>query len=258
MPIRRTRRPAGWPGRSPPARRRDDQPAPLAETTGPPRVRAAARHPADRPGQQRPGRPDARIDVGGSGELRRGGDRLRSAVGPAVRARRRRPRCSATSRRCSSWSPSCTRWSTATSWPSAGCRSPSSRHDRAVAELRQHRIRRDRLIAWLASREAEVPVARARVRADGRAAGRRDRSRADPARCWSRLPAVLPGSGWPRGRRRPVRALTQLRDHHDLARSWGAPLQAWPGVRLAEQLDGPGRRPSRSTKPASTIRNTRG
>ena len=32
------------------------------------------------------------------------------------------------------------------------------RHAQAVAELLQHRIRRDRLIAWLARRSAEVPV----------------------------------------------------------------------------------------------------
>ena len=34
----------------------------------------------------------------------------------------------------------------------------SDRHDQAVAELLQHRIRRDRLITWLTRRSAEVPV----------------------------------------------------------------------------------------------------
>ena len=46
----------------------------------------------------------------------------------------------------------------------------SGPHDRAVRELRSTRVERDRLIAWLKRRKADIPAAEAGVRPDGRAA----------------------------------------------------------------------------------------
>lgn len=103
------------------------------------------------------------------------------------------------------------------------------RDDQAVAELRGHRIRRDRLIGWLRRRGAEVPVPEPAYRPsvevrDGATGARLVRSM---------LVALQPHAGvWLAAAADPERewALDFFLTTADLARGWGAPLHAWPGA----------------------------
>ncbi len=100
--------------------------------------------------------------------------------------------------------------------------------DRAVEELRQHRIRRDRLIGWLRRRGAEVPVPEPAYRPsvevrDGPTGIRLVRTM---------LVALQPFAGvWLASAADAERgwALTNLSATVTLARGWGAPLPVWPG-----------------------------
>ena len=106
----------------------------------------------------------------------------------------------------------------------------SDRHDQAVAELLQHRIRRDRLIAWLTRRSAEVPVPEPAYRPsveprDGASSARLIRTM---------LVALQPfGAIWLAAAGEADRewALTTFTTIVDLARAWNAPLPVWPGWR---------------------------
>jgi hypothetical protein len=105
----------------------------------------------------------------------------------------------------------------------------SDRHDQAVAELLQHRIRRDRLIAWLTRRSAEVPVAEPAYRPTVE-----PRNPASAARLIrTMLVALQPfGTIWlaAAGDTEREWALTTLGTIVDLARAWNAPLAIWPGL----------------------------
>ena len=102
------------------------------------------------------------------------------------------------------------------------------RDDQAVAELLQHRIRRDRMIGWLRRRGAEVPVPEPAYRPsvevrDGPTGARLVRTM---------LVALQPFAGvWLPSANDPERewALSFFLTIGDLARSWGAPLPVWPG-----------------------------
>lgn len=103
------------------------------------------------------------------------------------------------------------------------------RHDQAVEELRQHRIRRDRLIGWLRRRDAEVPVAEPAYRPsvevrDGPTGVRLVRTM---------LVALQPFNGiWLASADDAERkwALTEFSTTVTLARGWGASLPVWPGL----------------------------
>ncbi len=102
------------------------------------------------------------------------------------------------------------------------------RDDQAVDELRQHRIRRDRMIGWLRRRDAEVPVPEPAYRPsvevrDGPTGIRLVRTM---------LVALQPFAGiWLASAADPERAwaLTFFRTTVGLAHGWGAPLPVWPG-----------------------------
>jgi hypothetical protein len=103
------------------------------------------------------------------------------------------------------------------------------RDDQAVDELRQHRIRRDRMISWLRRRDAEVPVPEPAYRPsvevrDGPTGIRLIRTM---------LVALQPFAGiWLASANDPERewALSFFRTTVVLARGWGAPLPIWPGT----------------------------
>jgi hypothetical protein len=102
------------------------------------------------------------------------------------------------------------------------------RDDRAVAELLQHRIGRDRMIGWLRRRDAEVPVPEPAYRPsvevrDGATGGRLVRAM---------LVALQPFAAiWLASADDAERewALSFFLTTADLARGWGAPLPIWPG-----------------------------
>ncbi len=103
-----------------------------------------------------------------------------------------------------------------------------SRRPRAIRELRQHRILRDRYIAWLNKREADVPAAEpayvpTTVPHNAATSSRLIRQMQTALQPFCGLWLAAAGDA-----DRPA-ALTQLRSTTDLALSWGAPLQAWPG-----------------------------
>jgi hypothetical protein len=104
----------------------------------------------------------------------------------------------------------------------------SDRHDQAVAELLQHRIRRDRLITWLTRRSAEVPVPEPAYRPSVE-----PRNAASAARLIrTMLVALQPfGAVWVAAAGDADRegALTTFSTMVDLARAWNAPLPVWPG-----------------------------
>ena len=104
----------------------------------------------------------------------------------------------------------------------------SRRHARAVRELGAHRIVRDRHIAWLEKRKAEVPVAEpayvpTTVPRDAATSSRliRQMHTAFQPFCGLWLAAAGDADRLP--------ALTQLATTTNLALAWGARLQAWPG-----------------------------
>ena len=104
----------------------------------------------------------------------------------------------------------------------------SDRHDQAVAELLQHRVRRDRLIGWLTRRSADVPVAEPAYRPSVE-----PRDAASAAKLIrTMLVALQPfGAIWlaAAGDAEREWAFTNFRTIVDLARGWNAPLQVWPG-----------------------------
>jgi uncharacterized protein DUF4439 len=102
------------------------------------------------------------------------------------------------------------------------------RDDQAVAELMQHRIRRDRMISWLRRRDAEVPVPEPAYRPsvevrDGATGARLVRTM---------LVALQPFAAiWLASANDTERewALSFFLTNADLARGWGAALPVWPG-----------------------------
>ena len=102
------------------------------------------------------------------------------------------------------------------------------RDDQAVAELRQLRIDRDRLIGWLRRRDAEVPVPEPAYRPtvevrDGPTGVRLVRTM---------LVALQPHAGvWLAAAGDAERgwALEFFVETAQQARDWGAPLPVWPG-----------------------------
>jgi len=103
------------------------------------------------------------------------------------------------------------------------------RDDQAVAELLQHRIRRDQMIGWLRRRDIEVPVPEPAYRPsvdvrDGPTGIRLVRTM---------LVALQPFAAiWLASANDPERewALSFFLTTVDLARGWGAPLPVWPGL----------------------------
>jgi hypothetical protein len=103
-----------------------------------------------------------------------------------------------------------------------------NRDDQAVAELLQHRVRRDRMIGWLRRRGAEVPVPEPAYRPsvevrDGATGSRLVRTM---------LVALQPFAAiWLASANDAERewALSFFLTTADLARGWGAPLPVWPG-----------------------------
>jgi Domain of unknown function (DUF4439) len=103
-----------------------------------------------------------------------------------------------------------------------------ARHARAVAELLQHRIRRDRLIGWLIQRSAEVPVAEPAYRPS--VEPRNSSSAAKLIR--TMLVALQPfGMIWlaAAGEADRESAFTTFNTIVGMARAWDAPLPIWPG-----------------------------
>jgi hypothetical protein len=104
----------------------------------------------------------------------------------------------------------------------------SGPHGRAVRELRSTRVERDRLIAWLKRRKANIPTAEAAyvptvVPRDGASAAKLIRT--------MRI-ALLPFYGqWlaAAGDADRQRAMTMFTSAAGRAVSWNAPLAAWPG-----------------------------
>jgi hypothetical protein len=100
--------------------------------------------------------------------------------------------------------------------------------DEAVAELLQHRVRRDRMIGWLRRRDAEVPVPEPAYRPsvevrDGPTGVRLVRTM---------LVALQPFAAiWLASAADAERewALENFLTTATLARGWGAPLPVWPG-----------------------------
>jgi hypothetical protein len=104
----------------------------------------------------------------------------------------------------------------------------SSRRPRAIRELRAHRVLRDRYIGWLGKRSAEVPIAEpayvpTTVPRNTATSSRLIRQMHTAFQPFCGLWLAAAGDADRRS------ALTQLRTTTNLARSWGAPLQAWPG-----------------------------
>lgn len=104
----------------------------------------------------------------------------------------------------------------------------SRRHARAVRELRAHRIVRDRYIAWLTRRSADVPAAEpayepSTVPRDAATSSMLIRQMHTAFQPFCGLWLAAAGDADRQA------ALTQLATTTNLARSWGAPLQAWPG-----------------------------
>jgi hypothetical protein len=103
-----------------------------------------------------------------------------------------------------------------------------ARHDQAVADLLQHRIRRDRMISWLRRRDVEVPSPEPAYRPsvevrDGASGIRLVRTM---------LVALQPFAGiWLASADDAERewALSFFLTTADLASRWGAPLPIWPG-----------------------------
>lgn len=107
------------------------------------------------------------------------------------------------------------------------------RRDTATAELRRHRMLRDRLTARLLARKAEVPVA-----APAYAPSTNPRSSRTAARLIRQMETALaPFCGmWLAAAAIPAEraeALGQLGRRTTVARRWGAGLAAWPGWRPA-------------------------
>lgn len=104
----------------------------------------------------------------------------------------------------------------------------SREHGRAVRELLSTRVQRERLITFLSRRSADVPAAEPAY-----VPSTRPRDTASSAKLIREMhTAVLPFCGqWlaAAGDARREQALTTLASTTDRARSWGAPLQAWPG-----------------------------
>ena len=102
-------------------------------------------------------------------------------------------------------------------------------HARAVRELLDTRLRRDRLVVWLQKRSARVPAAEPAYVPSTVPQGA-----ASSARLIRQLQVALQpfcglwlaAAGSPADRQT---ALTTLRSVQGTARSWGAPLAAWPG-----------------------------
>ncbi len=104
----------------------------------------------------------------------------------------------------------------------------SDRHDQAVAELEQFRIRRERLISWLLRRSAKVPVAEPAYRTPVEP---RDPGTATKL-IRTMLIALQPFAAiWLAAADDPNResAFTTLAAIVDLAAGWNAPLPIWPG-----------------------------
>jgi hypothetical protein len=105
----------------------------------------------------------------------------------------------------------------------------SRQHSKAERELLAHRIFRERLIAWLRRRSADVPAA-----APAYAPSVVPRNPATAGRLIMRMQTALePFCGlWlaaAASQSDRQQALTALSNAMKTARSWGAPLAAWPG-----------------------------
>jgi hypothetical protein len=108
-----------------------------------------------------------------------------------------------------------------------------NRRDDAAAELRRHRILRDRLTARLIGRKAEVPVADAAY-----VPSTNPRNVATAAKLIRQMEtALMPFCGlWLASAAAPAQrteALGQLDRTTSVARTWGASLPAWPGWKPA-------------------------
>ena len=104
----------------------------------------------------------------------------------------------------------------------------SSRRPRAIRELRAHRILRDRHIAWLTKRKAQVPVAKpayvpTTIPRDAATSGRLIRQMQTAFQPFCGLWLAAAGDADRKS------ALAQLKTTTNRALAWGAPLQAWPG-----------------------------
>ena len=107
-----------------------------------------------------------------------------------------------------------------------------ARRDTAAAELRRHRILRDRLTARLLNRKAEVPVADAAY-----VPSTNPRNAATAAKLIRQMEtALVPFCGlWLAAATAPAErteALDQVGRTLGVARQWGASLPAWPGWKL--------------------------
>ena len=103
------------------------------------------------------------------------------------------------------------------------------RRDTATAELRRHRILRDRLTARLLNRKAEVPVADAAY-----VPSTNPRNATTAAKLIRQMEtALVPFCGlWLAAAAAPTErteALDQVGRTQGVARQWGASLPAWPG-----------------------------
>lgn len=108
-----------------------------------------------------------------------------------------------------------------------------ARRDTATAELRRHRILRDRLTARLLNRKAEVPVADAAY-----VPSTNPRNAATATKLIRQMEtALVPFCGlWLAAATAPTErteALDQVGRTLGVARQWGASLPAWPGWQLA-------------------------
>ena len=107
-----------------------------------------------------------------------------------------------------------------------------ARRDTAAAELRRHRILRDRLTARLLNRKAEVPIADAAY-----VPSTNPRNAATAAKLIRQMEtALVPFCGlWLAAAAAPAEhteALNQIGRTLRVARQWGASLPAWPGWKL--------------------------
>ncbi|HEU5484266.1 MAG TPA: DUF4439 domain-containing protein, partial [Microlunatus sp.] len=108
-----------------------------------------------------------------------------------------------------------------------------SRRDTAAADLRRHRILRDRLTARLINRQADVPVA-----APAYVPSTTPRNAATAGKLIRQMEtALVPFCGlWVAAADTPkvlTEALDQVGRTGRVARQWGASLPAWPGWKLA-------------------------
>lgn len=108
-----------------------------------------------------------------------------------------------------------------------------ARRDAAAAELRRHRMLRDRLTARLLNRKAEVPVAEPAY-----VPSTNPRNAATAAKLIRQLEtALLPFCGlWLAATDAPgerTEALNQIGRTAAVSRRWGAALPAWPGWKLS-------------------------